>query len=202
MTCGEKMKKKTNPTASPAETGTLENELERVNIRSVRRERIKQTLYAMVVASAAAILTATLLLPVLRIYGGSMEPTLSEGDIVVALKRQTIQRGDIISFRYANRLLVKRVIGMPLDKVELDEDGCFTINGEPLDEPYLAEQAFGECDVEFPITVPEASYFVVGDKRSTSIDSRTSAVGFVSQEDVEGKIVFTVWPFDSFGRVG
>ena len=182
-------------------TEELEIELRRVRFRSRYGKLLRSTLYALVVTAAAAALLATLVLPVLQIYGTSMTPLLSEGDVVVSLKTRNIQRGDVVSFYYSNRILVKRVIGLPLDKISMDEDGNVYVNGKYLEEPYLLEKALGECDIEFPYQVPELSYFVIGDHRETSVDSRTSAVGCVSQDEIVGKIVFTVWPFKRIGRV-
>ena len=185
-----------NPT-----TEQLEEELHRVRFRSRYGKLLRSTIYALIVTAAAAALLATLVLPVLQIYGSSMTPLLHEGDIVVSLKSKKIHRGDVVSFYYANRILVKRVIGLPLDEVEMDEDGNVYINGEYLEEPYLSEKSLGECDIEFPYQVPEASYFVIGDHRETSVDSRTTAVGCITMDEIVGKIVFTVWPFRNFGAV-
>ncbi len=185
-----------NPT-----TEQLEEELHRVRFRSRYGKLLRSTIYALIVTAAAAALLATLVLPVLQIYGSSMTPLLHEGDIVVSLKSKKIHRGDVVSFYYANRILVKRVIGLPLDEVEMDEDGNVYVNGEYLEEPYLSEKSLGECDIEFPYQVPEASYFVVGDHRETSVDSRTAAVGCITMDEIVGKIVFAVWPFRHFGAV-
>ena len=182
-------------------TAELETELRRVRFRSRYGKLLRSTLYALIVTAAAAALLATLVLPVLQIYGSSMTPLLAEGDIVVSLKTRNIQRGDVVSFYYSNRILVKRVIGLPLDKISMDEDGNVYVNGTYLEEPYLFEKALGECDIDFPYQVPELSYFVIGDHRETSVDSRTSAVGCVSQEEIVGKIFYVIWPFKRIGAV-
>ena len=182
-------------------TEELETELRRVRFRSRYGKLLRSTLYALIVTAAAAALLATLVLPVLQIYGTSMTPLLSEGDVVVSLKTRNIQRGDVVSFYYSNRILVKRVIGLPLDTIDIDEDGNVYVNGEYLDEPYLTEKALGECDLTFPYQVPELCYFVMGDHRETSVDSRTTAVGCVNLDEIVGKIVFTVWPFKHFGAL-
>lgn len=144
--------------------------------------------------TAAAILVETLLLPVLQIYGSSMEPALHEGDYVIALRYAAPGRGDVVAFYNNSKILVKRVIALPGEQVALDEDGRVYINGEQLDEPYLEKTAFGGCDIGLPCQVPEGKVFVMGDNRRVSVDSRNSSVGFVSKEQLIGKLVFRVWP--------
>lgn len=140
-------------------------------------------------------------MPVLRIYGTSMTPTMTYGDIVVSVKGGSFERGDIIAFWLNNKILVKRVIGLPGEWVDIDEDGNVSVNGETLDEPDLIEKALGECDIELPYQVPDGRLFVMGDHRSTSSDSRSGVVGCVAEEQVVGKLVFRVWPLDGFGAL-
>ena len=146
-------------------------------------------------------LVATLWLPVLQIYGSSMTPTLQDGEIIFSLKTSSFEPGDIISFYYNNKILVKRVIARPGEWVDIDSDGYVYINDVRLDEPYLEDRAFGDCNIELPYQVPDGKVFVMGDHRSTSVDSRNTAVGCVAQEQVVGKILFRVWPFSAFGPV-
>ena len=182
-------------------TQELETELNRVRYKVRYRSVFRSTVYTLITVAAIAILVATLWLPVLRIYGSSMTPTLQDGDIIFTVKTSAFEKGDIISFYYNNKILVKRVIGRSGEWIDIDEDGTVYVNGEPLDEPYLAEKAFGDCNIELPYQVPDGKIFVMGDHRSTSVDSRNTSVGCVAQEQIVGKIVFRVWPIDRLGIV-
>lgn len=179
----------------------IEAVLKRENHRRRYWRILLQTICTLIVVAAVAVLVATLWMPVLRIYGTSMAPTLENGNIVVSVKQSEFQPGDIIAFYYNNKILIKRVIAGPGDWVNIDEDGTVYVNDEKLEEPYLTEQAFGECDIELPYQVPENRLFVMGDHRSVSIDSRTMSVGCVAEEQIVGKLVFCVWPFSEFGRI-
>lgn len=179
----------------------LEGELARLEHRHRYRKVIQSTIYMLITIAAVAVLVATLWLPVLRIYGTSMSPTLEDGQIVVSVKSSNLETGDLIVFWYNNKILVKRLIAGPGDWVDISEDGVVSVNGTEIDEPYLTERALGECDIELPYQVPDSRLFVMGDHRSVSIDSRSSAVGCVSEEQIVGKIEFRVWPFDKFGSI-
>ena len=180
---------------------SLRSELQRVRYRKRYHSVIRSTIYILLTVAAAAVLVATLLLPVLRIYGASMTPSLYEGDIVVSVKAMDFHRGDIISFYYNNKILVKRVIAFEGEWVNLDDDGNVYVNGQLLDEPYVKEKALGECDLELPYQVPEGRVFVMGDHRATSVDSRSTTVGCVFEEQLVGRILCRVWPLTEFGPV-
>ena len=180
----------------------IESELYRVRYRTNFRQELSHTVFLLVVVAAVAILVAVLLLPVLRIYGSSMNDTLNEGDIVVSIKGNDLDTGDIIAFYYNNKILVKRVIGTPGDWIDLDTDGNVYVNNVKIEEPYLMDKALGDCNIELPYQVPESRVFVMGDNRSVSVDSRNTAVGCVAEEQIVGKIVFRVWPVDTFGKIG
>mgnify|MGYP000532984961 CR=1 FL=1 len=179
----------------------LEAELKRVRYMGRYNYLLRSTVFILVTVAAAAVLVATLFLPVLQIYGSSMTPSLTEGDIVISVKGFDFEQGDIISFYYNNKILVKRVIAFPGDWVNIDRDGNVYVNDKLLDEPYIVEKALGECDIELPYQVPDGKVFVCGDHRSTSVDSRSSMVGCVAEEQIVGRIVFKVWPFKGMGRI-
>ncbi len=179
----------------------LEAELKRVQYRRRYRTVFRSTVYTLITVAAIAVLVATLWLPVLQIYGSSMTPTLSDGNIVVSVKSGDFKTGDIIAFYYNNKILVKRIIAKSGDWVNIDEDGTVYINDKPIDEPYVSEKAFGECDIKLPYQVPESRVFVMGDHRSVSVDSRSTLVGCVAEEQIVGKIVFRVWPLNEFGNL-
>ncbi|HIY63438.1 MAG TPA: signal peptidase I [Candidatus Mediterraneibacter stercoripullorum] len=174
-------------------------ELRRERERSRLTRSVRSGIYVFLIAVAAAVLIATMVLPVFRIYGSSMSPVLNEGDIVISVKTSSFQRGDIISFYYNNKVLVKRVIALPGEWVDIDDAGNIYVDGTLLDEPYLQEKALGECDIDMPYQVPEGRLFVCGDHRSTSVDSRSSTVGCVAEEQIAGKIIFRVWPLQDIG---
>lgn len=179
----------------------LEEELKREKYRGRYKRLLRGTVSTVLVVIAAAVLISNLLLPILRIYGSSMSPTLVNGNIVTALRGGSYGRGDIVAFYYNDKILVKRIVGLPGEVIDIDEEGSVSVDGEPLDEPYLDEKALGECDIKLPYQVPEGRYFVMGDNRSVSSDSRSSQVGCVAEEQVIGKLIFRLWPLDGFGTV-
>ncbi len=176
-------------------------DMERRRLRYKRRynRTLRSTVAILIVVAALAVLAATLWMPVLRVYGSSMAPTLHNGEILISVKTKDFSSGDIIAFYHGNKLLIKRYIAGSADYVNIDEDGAVSVNGTLLDEPYLAEKAYGEADIEFPYQVPDQRYFVMGDNRSVSIDSRSSIVGCIAGDQIVGKVVFRVWPLSAFG---
>ena len=179
----------------------LEAELAREHYKVRYRKVLRSTIYALIVVAAAAVLIATIWMPVLRIYGSSMDPTLKEGDVVVALKGSDFEARDLVAFYLGNKILVKRCIAYAGQWVDIDEDGNVYVDGQLLEEPYLTEKALGDCNIKLPYQVPENRIFCMGDHRSTSVDSRNTTVGCVAEEQVVGKIVFRAWPFTRLGTV-
>ena len=179
----------------------MESELKRVKYKRRYRSVLRSTVYALITVAAAAVLVATLWMPVLQIYGASMSPTLEEGEIILSLKTGQFAPGDIVAFYYNNKILIKRVIAGPGQWVNITEDGSVYVDDRLLEEPYLHEKALGECDIELPYQVPDNRYFCLGDHRATSVDSRNTAVGCVAEEQIVGKIVFRVWPLAGFGAL-
>ncbi len=176
-------------------------ELRRERYKRRYRSAVTSTVYTLITVAAAAVLVATLLLPVLRIYGTSMTPTLDNGQIVVSVKTGELEPGDVVAFYYNNKILIKRVICGSGDWVDIQRDGTVLVNGQVQDEPYLTEKALGTCDIELPYQVPDGRVFVMGDHRETSVDSRSTSVGCVAQEQIVGRIFFRVWPLNEFGFV-
>ncbi|WP_202922617.1 signal peptidase I [Streptococcus sp. S784/96/1] len=179
----------------------LAQELERLRYRGRFWTIIKQTLYTLLAVVAVAILIAVLWLPVLRIYGQSMNKTLQEDDLVLTVKGSSFETGDVIAFYYNNKVLVKRVIAQSGDWVNVDSEGDVYVNQKKLDEPYVLDKALGKSDITYPYQVPEQEIFVLGDNRSASIDSRNTAIGGISEEQIVGKISFRIWPLDRFGVI-
>ena len=173
----------------------VETERKRYRRQKAYNKALSGTIYVLTIVAAVAVLIATLVLPVLQIEGKSMEPTLVNGDIVLLNKTVNFNRGELCGFSWNNKLLIKRVIGIPGDWIEIDTDGTVYLNGEKLDEPYAQQLAVGECDLEFPFQVPQEEYFVLGDMRESSIDSRNTLIGCVEKDQIVGKVFFRIWPF-------
>lgn len=193
------MKKKQTPPIPPLED--LEAELKRIKYNKRYGSVLRSTVYALIIVAAIAILIAVLVFPVLRIHGSSMTPNLYDGNVVVCLKNSKYEVGDSIAFYYNNKILVKRVIARSGEWVDIDENGYVYVNGEKLDEPYVQDHALGECDIELPYQVPDGRVFVMGDHRSVSVDSRSTSVGCVSDEQIVGRLLFRVWPLKSIGLI-
>ena len=176
----------------------LKGELRRERYKRRFRRVLRKTVDALIVVAAIAAIIATLLLPVLEIAGTSMEPNLNDGDIVLLVKTDKLETGDLCAFYYSNKILIKRIIGTPGDYLWINPDGTVYLNGTELDEPYISEKALGECDVEFPYQVAENHFFMMGDHRETSIDSRSSVIGGIAQDQIIGKILCRIWPLSQF----
>lgn len=180
----------------------LRKELKRELYKRRFRRLLRSTVNTLIVVAAVAALIATLILPVLQIAGTSMEPSLMDGDVVVLVKTNKLKTGDLCAFYYSNKILIKRIIGVPGNYLWINDDGTVFLNGSELQEPYVSEKALGECDVEFPYQVPENYYFMMGDHRETSIDSRSSVIGCIAEDQIIGKIILKVWPLEELTWMG
>ena len=196
----KRKRKKKRPVDLPT-VAQIEQERSRLRYKRRYSRTLKSTIAILVVVAAVAVLVATLWMPVLRIYGTSMMPTLDDGQIVVSVKSTNFGQGDIVAFYQGNKLLIKRFIAGPADWVNIDSDGNVSVNGVALEEPYIAEKAYGETNIELPYQVPDKRYFLMGDNRDASVDSRNTAVGCISDEQIVGKVIFRIWPLSQFGPV-
>lgn len=194
------VRKKTRVTDLPT-LDQIQRERSRLRYKKRYGRTLRSTVAVLVVVAALAVLVAMLWMPVLRIYGTSMVPTLTDGQIVVSVKTGSFKPGDVTAFYHGNKLLIKRYMAGPSDWVNIDAEGNVTINGEALDEPYLTEKAYGETNIQLPYQVPDERYFVMGDNRDVSIDSRNTAVGCIAKDQIVGKVVFRIWPLKDFGPV-
>lgn len=182
-------------------TEQLESELKQIKYRKDFRRILRSTISSLLVVAAIAVLVSMLFLPVLRVTGSSMTPTMQNDELIICSKRSNFKQGDIVAFYYNNKILLKRVIGISGDYINITPDGTVYVNDVKLDEPYVNELALGTCDIEMPYQVPDNRIFVMGDHRSVSIDSRSSTVGCIADEYVIGKVIFRIWPFESIGTV-
>lgn len=185
----------------PPTLDQLKRELKRERYRRSYGMTLRSTIFSLVCVAAVAVLVATLYLPVLQTYGTSMSPTLDDGDIVVSLKTGELETGDVVAFYYNNRILVKRVIAGGGDWVDIREDGTVYVNGQALDEPYVSEQSKGSCNIDLPYQVPDGRWFVMGDHRAVSVDSRDRAVGCVSEEQIVGRLTYRIWPLNHMSPI-
>lgn len=193
-------KRKTDSFDLPT-TEQIEGELVRLRYKSRYSRTLRSTIAILIVVAALAVLVATLWMPVPRIYGSSMSPTLVDGQIVISVKNARFEPGDVAAFYHGNKLLIKRYIAGPGDWVDIDADGSVSVNGSPLEEPYLTEKAYGETNIQLSYQVPDERYFLMGDNRSVSVDSRNTTVGCISRDQIVGKVIFRIWPLSEFGPV-
>ena len=178
-----------------------QDELKRIKHKREYFKMLKGTIVSLLAVAATAVLISMLFMPVLKVTGSSMEPTLSDGQLVLCLNNKNFHTGDVVAFYYNNKILLKRVIAVAGDVISISEDGSVTVNNELIAEPYITDKSKGKCDIEFPYQVPDNRIFVMGDHRSTSVDSRSSVIGCISEEDIVGKVIFRIYPFNKFGSI-
>lgn len=195
------MAKRTNSPVSLPTMEQVERERRRIKHKEAYLRALSSTVGVLAVVAALAVLISSLLLPVMQISGDSMEPTLKDGEIIVLVKTDRFETGDLCSFSWNNRTLIKRIIGGPGDWIEIDEYGTVFVNQVPLEEPYITEKSLGECDIKFPYQVPDNHYFALGDHRATSIDSRSTVIGSVNKDQIIGKVMFRIWPLNEIGFI-
>lgn len=177
----------------------IEEEISSITYKKKYFRTIKSTISILIVAAAIGILIANLFMPVLRIRGESMEPTLQEGDIVITIKNSDFEEGDVVAFYYGNKILVKRYIAGPGSWVNVKVDGTVMVDGQELEEPYIDDKSYGDANIKFPYQVPDGRYFLMGDQRSASLDSRHTAIGCIDEDQIVGKVVFRLWPIGEIG---
>lgn len=195
------MAKEPNKEVPVPSLAEIQRERKRIRRKIYYRQSLRSTVSVLVVVAAVAVLITTLFLPILQISGDSMSPTLEHDEIVILLKTKDLQQGDLVAFYFQGKILLKRIIALPEDEVVIDSDGNVYVNQQMLEEAYVTEKSLGECDLAFPYKVPGTGYFVLGDRRSNSVDSRNSMVGTVSQDDIIGKVFLRVWPLDRLGLI-
>ena len=177
----------------PFDKQQVKKEKDRLAQRKKYFRMLRNTFAVLIVVAAIAVLISTLFMPIIQVSGDSMEPALKNGDILMLVRSKSFESGDICCVSWQNKMLLKRVIGLPGDEINIDEQGNVFVNGKELDEPYASEKSLGECDVKFPLTVPSDTFFVLGDKRETSIDSRSTAIGCVQKDQIVGRVLLTLW---------
>lgn len=196
-----KKKEKVELTYKNITISQIEQELKKEKFKSKYVKVLLSTIYTLIIVASVAALIATFIMPVLQISGSSMSPTLEEGQIVVTLKTEKINKGDVIAFYHGNKILIKRVIATSGNWVKITDEGDVYVDGKLIEEPYLEKKSIGQYDVEFPLQVSEGSYFILGDSRETSVDSRNAVIGCINKEDIIGKVLFKVWPIKQIGVV-
>ena len=188
-------------TSEEVTTRQLREELDQERTIGRQRQIVTNTIFILITVAAAAVLIATLALPIFHIYGKSMAPTLNEGDLILSVKGEDMKTGDLIAFYYNNKILIKRVIANSGDWVNIDESGNVFVNDQMIQEPYLQKKSKGICSIKLPYQVPDGKVFVMGDNRDISIDSRSKEIGCIAGEQIAGRLELRIWPLGKMGFV-
>lgn len=179
----------------------IQAEIDRLKHKEKYKRAFRSTFCLLIFCIAVVVLISALVFPVFRTHGNDMDPTLKSGQLVCAMRTTQVEPGDIICFYYNNKVLIKRVIAVGGDSVSIDWHGNVTVNNKTIDEPYLRGKSYGDCNISLPCKVPLSKLFVMGDNRSISVDSRHTEVGFVSQEQIIGKLILRIWPLDAISAI-
>lgn len=171
----------------------VESELNRIRYRRTFLRTLLNTTAVLVVVAAVTTLISMIFLPVIQVSGDSMTPTLNDGDILLTCNTDSVTYGDLCCVSWQNKMLLKRVIGLPGDVISIESDGSVYVNDALLDEPYVLEKSLGQCDIQFPYKVPDQQIFILGDNRSRSADSRSADIGCISREQIVGKVLTRIW---------
>ena len=182
-------------------TQEFKKEYSRLRKKQEFHQGLGRVIRILVVVAAISIIIATVFFSIMQVRGSSMSPTMEENEIIIVNRYSDVKKGDLIAFYYNNKVLLKRVIGISGDMVDMDDEGNVYVNNEKIEEEYLEEKDYGTPDITFPYQVPDGRYFVMGDHRSVSIDSRYQIIGTVSSEQLIGKVKFRIWPITRFGPV-
>jgi len=179
----------------------FERELRRRELTEEAHQTVLKAIKTLIVFAAAAVLIVTLLFPTIQVQRGSMAPTLRDGEQLVLITIGGIGRGDIVALRLGNQTMVKRVIAVAGEWVDIDEAGAVRIDGNLLEEPYINTHSVGVTDIEFPFQVPENQYFVMGDNRAVSMDSRLIDFGTIHRDEIIGEAILRIWPLSRMGPI-
>ena len=179
----------------------LDFEIERLERVESMKRLGRSLLTSLITVSAVIILITNLWVTVLQVDGSSMNPLLEMDEVVITIECDKPIRNDIIAFHQNNKLYIKRVIAVAGDRVAINSEGIVSVNGNTLNEPYVAQLSLGNSDIEFPYMVPAGTVFVLGDNRVISSDSRDSRFGTISMDQIIGEVAFTVWPPSHIAKV-
>lgn len=166
--------------------------------KSKKESKKLHKIIVLIVVIAISFLIATQWISVLRIQSSAMSPTIDAGQIVIVFKKRKVQQGDIAAYRKKNKLFVKRVIAGQGQYVDIDLNGKVSVDHKRIKEDYVGELSLGKCDISLPHQVDQSHWFCIGDEREVSIDSRSSVIGDISEDEIEGVVVFSIWPLNKF----
>lgn len=195
------MKRKNKSNFTRPTIDQLKNEIVRIKRQKSILRSCRAVFSTLIVVAATAIVVSAIWISMFLVYGSSMEPTLNNNEILVTLKGESFEYGDIVAFYFNNKVLIKRVIAVGGDVVDFDDSGNVYVNDKRLEERYLDSRQMGDVDIEFPHVVPNDKVFVLGDNRATSVDSRHTEIGDLSEEMIIGVVKLRIWPLNKIGVI-